>query len=614
MKDIVIDLEHVNYISKAKDIKPFLKKIIIPYYQPIFSLKKGKIIGYEGLSRFIINGNICPFPIIYNYFKEEGLTKELDWFCRETLIREFPLGRDHILFVNILMSSVESDKFGKGLTRLFATNKGIEPSHVVLELVEAEKIQDIKKLIEVITYYRAQGFKISLDDFGTGYNTIEIFFEIASYIDYIKIPLKIVKGVSKSVIKYELLRTFKEISLNLGLEVIAEGIEHEEDLKTIVELGIDHGQGFLLSKPVKKDEVTKISSQIEIPKITYTGLLPTINNWLRSLPVMEVNHKCKFKDLLNYLKNIPQHEKYAAIEIEDGKLYLLNLWELGRLCADPIKFNLLVLRDINWLVEYGKTYRELIKSMEELEKNGQIIDIFDLTSIVELALKFQKSSFDVLLVKEHGKVAYYLQKQEIYERLYKEIYKSKIHINPLTGLPANVIIEDVIDSLISKNDDFFAGYLDIDNFKAFNDTYGFLKGDLMIKRTGFFLNRYIKETYEDRGFVGHIGGDDFVFVVEDNNEAKLRELLERIVDALEKNTRLLFSEKDIKQGFYIGKDRDGNMRSFPLSSFSVVVVRGKNKESVHQIAKIAAKLKKIAKRHRGSKILFESEIKGITTN
>ncbi|MDQ7033118.1 MAG: GGDEF domain-containing protein [Desulfonauticus sp.] len=595
-------------LDNFHEVNYFLENAIYPYFQPIFSLKSKKIIAYEGLSRFLVDGTFIPFPKVYEEFKAFDLQKELDWQCRKKIIEEYPFKNQCLLFVNILMSSVESEKFGKGLTRHFAENCGISPSNIVLELVEVEKVENLKKLLEVIQYYKSQGFKICLDDFGTGYNTIEIFFELSSHIDYIKIPLQIVKGVSKSWIKHELLKTFKDIALNLGLEVIAEGIEFEEDLKTLLELGVDHGQGFLFAKPMPKDELLNYIPQINFPKVSYDGLLSSIHKWLKELPVIEICNN-KFKELLEKFNKLPQTEKFAEIKLKNkSELYILNLWEFARLCADPVKFNLVILRDIDWFIDYAKKHKGLLYSMQYLGKNCQLIDVCDLTSLLDLAIKFQKSHIDFFIILEHENPKYYLLKEEVYEKLYKEIYKSRIHVNPLTGLPANIIIEDVINSLLKEEKDFFVGYLDIDNFKAFNDNYGFLKGDLMIKRTAFFLNRYIKECYENKGFVGHIGGDDFVFVVEDNNEQKLREITARIINSLERNTKCLFSDEDVKRGYFVGKDREGNIRKFPVASFSIAVVNGKNKKTVHKIAKVAAKLKKIAKNYNSSKIIFESDL------
>ncbi len=584
----------------------------IPFYQPIISLKKKKVIGYEGLCRFKLNGKgeIIPFPKAYEIAKKLNQEKELDWICREKLIENFPFKNRDILFLNILANSIESDYFGRGLTEFFVKKAGINPQLIVLEIVEAEKISDIKHLIKIIEHYKSQQFKIALDDFGTGYNTIEIFFELSSYIDLIKIPLTIVKGISKSFIKYELVKTFKEISVNLGIEIVAEGVEHEEDLKTLVELGIDYAQGFLISPPLQVEEIKKFKLNIQIPKVCYQGLIASLDELVHPLETVEVQDSLKFEELYKLLKKLPQHHRYIGLKISNyPELFILNFWEYERICSDYIKFNLLALKDMKWLVDCGKNIsKDLIFTIQELKERNQIMEKCEVTSALELAIKFQKEGIDAIFLTEDDAIIGYILKEEVFEKLYKEVYKARIHVNPLTGLPANVIIEDTIESLIENGEPFLAGYLDIDNFKAFNDTFGFVLGDQFIKRTGFFLNRYIKENYGNKGFVGHVGGDDFVFIVEDEDEEKLKRVLEAMIKTLEENCKSFFPREDIERGYFIGRDREGNIRKFPLVSFSVVVINGKNKKTIQEISRSAAKLKKIAKAHWGSKIVFESEI------
>ncbi len=582
-----------------------IKKIMVPHYQPIFSLKKKKIVGFEGLSRFKIGEQLLSFPQAYQIFKEKGLDDELDWLCRKVLFEKFPFKeqKERLLFVNILFSSVKSENFGKNLTEKYVREAGLEPSQVVLEITESEKIQDTELLIELLKHYKKQGFKLALDDFGTGYNTINIFFELSYYIDFIKLPLVIIQGVSKSFVKYELLKTFREIAHSLGIKAIAEGVEKEEDLKTLIDLGVDFVQGYLVGKPLPEKEVRNFRATFKIPEKSGKAFVSSVLSWLKPIRIVEVSPEQKFKDLLYLFHNYSKNEKYLLLSL-NGEIFVLNLWECARICADAMKFNLFYMRDFSWLLKEGiNVCPELVKPLSQHQE--QIVELCELTSPLELALIFEKSKEDVIFVKDGDEIRYYLDKEEVYEKLYREVYKARVHVNPLTGLPANVVIEEHIEELIAKGEDFFVGYFDIDNFKAFNDTYGFVSGDNLIKRTAFFLNKYIKEAYRENGFVGHIGGDDFVFVVKDNNKEKLSNTLDRLLKALEKSARIFFREDDLKKGYFVAEDREGKKRKFPLASFSVAVVRGKNKKNIQEIAKVAAQLKRIAKSHYGSKVVFE---------
>ncbi len=582
-----------------------IEKIIIPHYQPIFSLKKKKVIGYEGLSRFKIGNDILSFPQVYKIFKDKEKNGDLDWECRKILLEEFPFKNreDCLLFINILSTSVASEKFGKNLTEKFVKKARLHPSQVVLEITESEKIQNVDQLINMLKHYKKQGFKLALDDFGTGYNTISIFFELSYYIDFIKLPIIIVQGVSKSFIKYELIKTFREISHNLGIKVIAEGVENEEDLKTLIELGTDFVQGYLISKPLPVSEIQNLKINFKIPEREYKGFMCSVSQWIRPIKIVEVSSEAKFKDFLPLFQDYSKTEKYLLLKLNNEN-FVLNLWEFARICADPIKFNLFYMRNFFWLLKEGLNIcPDLITPLSQYQE--ETIELCELTSPLELALLFEKCKKDVFFIKEQDEIKYYLIREEVYEKLYKEVYKARIHVNPLTGLPANIVIEEYIENLLLSGEEFFAGYFDIDNFKAFNDTYGFITGDNLIKRTAFFLNKYIKEAYGERGFIGHVGGDDFVFVVRDGDMEKLSATLDRLLRALENSARIFFTEEDLKRGYFIGKDREGKERKFPLASFSIAVVNGKNKSTIQEVAKTAAKLKKIAKSYPGSKVVFE---------
>ncbi len=583
-----------------------LENILIPYYQPIFSLKKKEIIGYEGLSRFNWKGEILNFPQILKKISssEKNLNPDIDWICRKKIIERYPLkSQEKLLFINIMATSIYSEKFGKKFTEKYVKASGLNPSQVVLEITESEKIQDIESLINILKYYKKQGFKLALDDFGTGYNTINLFFELSYYIDFIKLPLIIVQGVSKSFIKYELVKTFREISHNLGIKVIAEGVENEEDLRSLVELGTDYVQGFLISKPLTEKEVKSFKVSIKIPFQKFSGFIFSLKDWLKPVKKISITDTQKFKDFIQVFQEFSKTEKYILLEYNQ-KFWVLNLWEYARICSDNIKFNLLYMRPFTWILEEGKNIsKDLLKPLEKYQT--QIIDLCELTSPLELAILFEKHQEEVFFIKAEEEIKYYLVNEEVYEKLYKEVYKARIHINPLTGLPANVVIEEFIETLLNQKENFLVGYLDIDNFKAFNDNYGFFAGDNLIKRTAFFLSKYLKEHYGDSAFIGHIGGDDFVFVVKDTNFEALSQVLNRLIEALEKSVKVFFKKEDLERGYFIGKDREGNIKKFPLGSFSIAVVESRGKSSLQEIAKTAAQLKKIAKSHWGSKIVFE---------
>lgn len=178
--------------------------------------------------------------------------------------------------------------------------------------------------------------------------------------------------------------------------------------------------------------------------------------------------------------------------------------------------------------------------------------------------------------------------------------KQEKSFNPLTGLPGNILIEEQIKNKVKVPSQPFAVlYLDLDNFKAYNDVYGFLKGDEVIKLLAHVLEQCTRELGNRDDFIGHIGGDDFIAVTTPD---KVDSVCSQIISQFDSTIPLFYSTEDRKKGFIITHDRHGNEVSFPIVSLSIAVVTNERRSvnSHWQVAEIASELKKYAKTLTGS--------------
>ncbi len=169
--------------------------------------------------------------------------------------------------------------------------------------------------------------------------------------------------------------------------------------------------------------------------------------------------------------------------------------------------------------------------------------------------------------------------------------------NPLTGLPGNYLIQRELDSRIEKNEPFAAIYVDIDNFKAYNDVYGFLNGDLAIKMTADILTDAAGSS--PYTFVGHIGGDDFFALVP---PAEAEPVCRNIVENFDARIVTLYSVQDLDRGYVVTFNRQGVPETYPIMTVSLAVVTNEHRTfTTHlQVAEVAAELKKKAKTIAGS--------------
>ena len=172
-------------------------------------------------------------------------------------------------------------------------------------------------------------------------------------------------------------------------------------------------------------------------------------------------------------------------------------------------------------------------------------------------------------------------------------------ISPLTGLPGNVQIHAELKKRITKKDPFCVLYLDLDNFKAYNDVYGFLKGDQIIEFTAENIIKCIHASEMEDTFIGHIGGDDFVAIIPGISCEKL---CQNILANFDNNVGKYFTDNDLEKGYIEVANRKGIIEQFPLTSLSIgVVVADTGRFSnILEIGEVGAQVKHAAKSVMGS--------------
>ena len=176
--------------------------------------------------------------------------------------------------------------------------------------------------------------------------------------------------------------------------------------------------------------------------------------------------------------------------------------------------------------------------------------------------------------------------------------RQMISVNPLTRLPGNTSIQDEINRRLKSGKKFGAAYIDVDNFKSYNDVYGYHQGDLLIvwlaKTIRDVLQKSPRAETEDSPFLGHVGGDDFMVVSEAES---MPALCAAITEDFDKNRSIWYNWWHSHRGFITTKDRQGNPRRFPLMTLSIGVSTNERRSLVHyaQVSQITSELKCFAK-------------------
>ena len=172
-------------------------------------------------------------------------------------------------------------------------------------------------------------------------------------------------------------------------------------------------------------------------------------------------------------------------------------------------------------------------------------------------------------------------------------------VHPSTRLPGTIEIETEILRRIEAKAQFAVCYADLDHFKEFNDRYSYYDGDRVIRILSKILHDVVKGTCGEAGFVGHIGGDDFIFVIP---VEQVTDTCAEIVSVFDALIPYQYSEQDRRAGYYFGKDRRGQLHKVPLMTVSIGVVTNERRQFTHagQVSELATEMKSYAKTLYGS--------------
>jgi diguanylate cyclase (GGDEF)-like protein len=190
----------------------------------------------------------------------------------------------------------------------------------------------------------------------------------------------------------------------------------------------------------------------------------------------------------------------------------------------------------------------------------------------------------------------------------KVLERMNLDASPLTRLPGNIVIERVLTKRLQEEKPFAVCYADLDDMKAYNDVYGYIKGSEVIKMAGDIILEAVRNLAEDGAFVGHIGGDDFVMVFD---QEKVPRVCEEVIKKFGEGIVAHYNEEDLARGAIEGTDRYGVPRVFPIMTISIAVVicRQGEYDSAVSIAQTAAQIKDFVKGKPGSNYMINQRRK-----
>jgi EAL domain-containing protein (putative c-di-GMP-specific phosphodiesterase class I)/GGDEF domain-containing protein len=224
------------------------RRALAPVFQPIFAFREARVLGFEALVRGP-RGSLVETPFaLFGAAQREGVVVELNVLCIQEILRAFAeRGLPGTLFLNISPQLIVQPGFDQRRAGRFLASLGLEPERVVIELTEDYPTFDFALVRESLALYRGMGFRVAIDDLGEGFSSLRLWSELKP--EFVKADKHFVTGISCDAVKLQFLRAIQHIADASEAEVIAEGIETDEDFKLVRDLGIAFGQGFFIGRP-----------------------------------------------------------------------------------------------------------------------------------------------------------------------------------------------------------------------------------------------------------------------------------------------------------------------------------------------------------------------------
>lgn len=569
------------------------EKKLLGVFQPIVNISGANIYAHEALIRGPVESKLHSPIALFNAAEMAGLKFDMEYAARDVILQEYAKSaQSGRLFVNVSPEclSLQNPALEFSLNQL--KRFGLSASQIVIEITEGSSIRDYSQLCDVVTKYRKLGFGIALDDLGEGYSSLRLWSEISP--DFVKIDKHFIANIQNDPIKMEFVRAIQKIASESGALTIAEGIESREELAVVKDLKIDFAQGYLLGRPLPKfqsaltDDVKVLlnKSAISVFMDTYqpNTKQPTVSS------------------LITY-------QQAVTADMTNDEIY-------GLFQADASINSIPVvegIKPIGLISRYDTINRFAKRYQKELHGRKSCVAFMDKAPLVVQKTMTINALSELILSADPKYLlnGYIIVDGDGYvgtgsgHALLREITNLQInaarYANPLTMLPGNVPINAHIDRLLENTESFVACYCDLDNFKPFNDTYGYRRGDEVIQFIGRLLSGIASSEHD---FVGHIGGDDFVLLFQsDNWETLCQEALSTIANVMPD----FYDKKDVAQGGIRVEDRMGDIAFFPFGSMSIGAVRvvPEHFKSHHEVAGAMNSAKKQAKKTIGNSLFVD---------
>ncbi|MBR8300646.1 EAL domain-containing protein [Burkholderia dolosa] len=528
-------------------------------FQPIVDLGSGTVVGYEGLIRGPRGTDLEQPVALFAQAARDGATVALEQAAALTCLDAFAaLGCDGKLFLNFSAGTIVQLARERERARLLLGRAGVGAERIVIELTEQSATTDVAQIVPAITSLRDAGMQFALDDYGTANASMNLWLRL--HPDVVKIDRFFIHDISRDPLKFEAVKAMQHFAHASGAKLIAEGIENECDLIVVRDMGINCVQGFLLGRPNAQPSPVVAPAARDAIRAPHIAVFPGATRAARPagtiaakmlVPAPALPRDATSNDVLALFNRMP--DLHAVALVERGRpVALVN----RRGFID--RFALPYHREV-----FGK--KPCVQFANDAPLTIDVATTFEQLAML-LATHDQRYLADGFVITEDGRYVGLGTGESLVRAVTEMRIEAARYANPLTFLPGNIPISAHIDRLLARDAGFHACYVDLNQFKPFNDQYGYWQGDEVLKFAAAVLAGV---SDPQRDFLGHVGGDDFLVLFQsDDWHARAASAIAQFNDGAKR----FYTQADRLAGGLRGEDRHGNPAFFGFVTMAIGAV------------------------------------------
>lgn len=559
-------------------------------FQPIVHLDTGLTHGFEALLR---GTDTLGFESIASLFDQAaacGVVQDLEAQLLDKALRDFATlsCADGLhLFFNIDARSLThlTHRTADIIERM--TGLGLSGTQLCFEVSEKSDISQDNAATQALRKARDAGIQIALDDFGEGYARLRLLHE--EHAEYVKFDRYFINNVARDPKKKLFVSSLIDMFEVLGIQTIAEGVETDEDLSSCRELGFDLVQGYLVARPTLDHESLSRSYETLLSARRRDRRARSSDQHILREQIVEVQTlpiDTPMQEVFDAFRTNQSARLFPVLDANDRPLGIIRDADLKAYAFSPYGKDLIVNRS------YGRRLSDFVRPCPIADIHTQAERILQIYS--------HNDSLNGVIIVENARYIGFLDNSSLLRVLNEKNLLIAREMNPLTKLPGNTTISDyVADALTATDETCTLLHFDFDNFKPFNDTYGFRQGD----RALLLFAETLRRTFTgSEFFVGHIGGDDFFVGTRGVDPETASKLTFEARQQFAKDVESFYDKDARERGSIEARGRDGKRRSYPLltcSAAMLVIEPGNRHSDLETLLTAFAGLKKRAKEEGG---------------